>query len=105
VTISGHDASLDPTGWTGLLIVQGALTIRGGFQSRGTVVAQTDLSVLGNGAGLHRGALLAYGRADGMLTTSDHTLIWNCGYARLGGGWIPNGWLTVPGTYKEPPQS
>jgi hypothetical protein len=107
VDISGN-APLDASGiFSGMLIVAGSLTIHGSFQMHGMVYVQNDFTYLGTGAGQIVGAVLSQNIRDTSATSIDtdtggnSTIIWNCNYAKTGGGYLPPTFTIEPGTYKE----
>ena len=107
VDISGN-APLDASGiFSGMLIVAGSLTIHGSFQMHGLVYVQNDFTYLGTGAGQITGAVLSQNIRDTSATSIDtdtggnSTIIWNCDYAKRGGGYLPPTFTIEPGTYKE----
>jgi hypothetical protein len=107
VNIDGN-APLDASGiFSGMLIVAGSLTIHGSFQMHGLVYVQNDFTYLGTGAGQITGAVLSQNIRDTSATSIDtdtggnSTIIWNCDYAKRGGGYLPPTFTIEPGTYKE----
>ena len=90
-----------------MLIVAGSLTIHGSFQMHGLVYVQNDFTYLGTGAGQITGAVLSQNIRDTSATSIDtdtggnSTIIWNCDYAKKGGGYLPPTFTIEPGTYKE----
>jgi hypothetical protein len=107
VDIDGN-APLDGSGiFSGMLIVAGSLTIHGSFQMHGLVYVQNDFTYLGTGAGQITGAVLSQNIRDTSATSIDtdtggnSTIIWNCDYAKRGGGYLPPTFTIEPGTYKE----
>jgi hypothetical protein len=101
-------APLDASGiFSGMLIVAGSLTIHGSFQMHGLVYVQNDFTYLGTGAGQITGAVLSQNIRDTSATSIDtdtggnSTIIWNCDYAKKGGGYLPPTFTIEPGTYKE----
>ena len=107
VDIAGN-APLDASGiFSGMLIVAGSLTIHGSFQMHGLVYVQNDFTYLGTGAGQITGAVLSQNIRDTSATSIDtdtggnSTIIWNCDYAKKGGGYLPPTFTIEPGTYKE----
>jgi hypothetical protein len=107
VDIDGN-APLDASGiFSGMLIVAGSLTIHGSFQMHGLVYVQNDFTYLGTGAGQITGAVLSQNIRDTSATSIDtdtggnSTIIWNCDYAKRGGGYLPPTFTIEPGSYKE----
>jgi Tfp pilus assembly protein PilX len=107
VDIDGN-APLDATGIvSGMLIVAGTLTIHGNFQMHGTVYVLNDFTYLGTGTGQIVGAVVSQNVRDVSVTSIDtdtggnSTIIWNCSYARTGGGQLPQAFTIEAGTYKE----
>jgi len=107
VDIHGN-APLDASGiFSGMLIVAGALSISGSFQMHGMVYVQNDFTYLGTGAGQIVGAVLSQNIRDVSATTIDtdvsgnSTIVWNCNYAKTGGGQLPQTFTIESGTYKE----
>jgi Tfp pilus assembly protein PilX len=91
----------------GLIIVAGSLNIHGDFHMRGMVYVQNDFTYLGTGTGQIEGAVLSQNVRDTSATSIDSntggnsTIIWNCDYAKSGGGYLPPTFTIEPGTYKE----
>jgi len=91
----------------GLIIVAGSLNIHGDFHMRGMVYVQNDFTYLGTGTGQIEGAVLSQNVRDTSATSIDSntggnsTIIWNCDYAKTGGGYLPPTFTIEPGTYKE----
>jgi len=107
VDIHGN-APVDESGiFSGMLIVAGALSISGSFQMHGTVYVLNDFTYLGTGTGQIVGAVLSQNVRDVSATTIDtdtsgnSTIIWNCSYAKTGGGQLPQTFTIETGTYKE----
>jgi len=91
----------------GMIIVAGSLNIHGDFHMRGMVYVQNDFTYLGTGTGQIEGAVLSQNVRDTSATSIDSntggnsTIIWNCAYAKTGGGYLPPTFTIEPGTYKE----
>ncbi len=107
VDIHGN-APLDATGiFSGMLIVAGALSISGNIQIHGLVYVLNDFTYLGTGAGQIVGAVVSQNVRDVSVTSIDtdtggnSTVIWDCSYARNGGGQLPQSFTIEAGTYKE----
>ena len=107
VDIDGN-SPLDASGiFSGMLIVAGSLTIHGSFQMHGLVYVQNDFTYLGTGTGQITGAVISQNIRDTSATSIDtnaignSTIIWNCDYAKRGGGYLPPTFTIEPGTYKE----
>jgi hypothetical protein len=107
VDIHGN-APLDATGiLSGMLIVAGALSISGNFQMHGMVYVLNDFTYLGTGAGQIVGGVVSQNVRDVSVTSIDtdtggnSTIIWDCSYARTGGGQLPQSFTIEAGTYKE----
>jgi len=107
VDIHGN-APLDATGiLSGMLIVAGALSISGNFQMHGMVYVLNDFTYLGTGAGQIVGGVVSQNVRDVSVTSIDtdtggnSTIIWDCSYARTGGGQLPQAFTIEAGTYKE----
>src|SRR5712692_5053419 len=92
---------------SGMLIVAGSLTIHGNFKMNGMVYVLNDFTYLGTGNGQIVGAVMSQNIRDTSATSIDtdtsgnSTIIWNCGYARTGGGQLPQTFTIESGTYKE----
>jgi hypothetical protein len=92
---------------SGMLIVAGSLTIHGNFKMNGMVYVMNDFTYLGTGNGQIVGAVMSQNIRDTSATSIDtdtsgnSTIIWNCGYAKTGGGQLPQTFTIEPGTYKE----
>jgi Tfp pilus assembly protein PilX len=107
VDIHGN-APLDTSGiFSGMLIVAGSLSISGTFQMHGTVYMLNDFTYLGTGTGQIVGAVVSQNIRDTSATSIDadtggnSTIIWNCNYAKTGGGQLPQTFTIETGTYKE----
>ena len=108
VDIDGNAAAGAGSGiFSGMLIVAGSLTIHGNFQMHGLVYVQNDFTYLGTGNGQITGAVLSQNIRDTSATSIDtdtdgnSTIIWNCEYAKKGGGYLPPTFTIEPGSYKE----
>jgi hypothetical protein len=101
------DAPADASGrWSGWLIVNGSVAVRGGVQMIGYVHAQGAVSYRGPGTGAVAGAIVS--RSIGEATASVDggatgalALVYDCGKARSGGDTIPGRWALKTGTYRE----
>jgi len=107
VDIDGN-AQLDGSHiFSGMLIVAGSLNIHGNFQMHGMVYVMNDFTYLGTGTGQIVGAVMSQNVRDTSATSIDtdtsgnSTIIWNCGYARTGGGQLPQTFTIESGTYRE----
>jgi len=107
VDIHGN-APADPSGiFSGWLIVAGSLSIAGNVQMHGMIYALNDLSYTGTGTGQIDGAVITQNVRDSTSTVIDTNaggnakIIYNCNYAKTGGGQIPQGFRIKAGTYKE----
>jgi Tfp pilus assembly protein PilX len=107
VDIHGN-APADESGvFSGYLIVAGTLSISGTFQMHGTVYVLNDFTYQGTGNGQIVGAVLSQNVRDVSATsidtdtTGNSTIVWNCGYAKTGGGQLPQTFTIKTGTYKE----
>ncbi len=107
VDIHGN-APADASGiFSGMLIVAGSLSISGSFQMHGMVYVLNDFTYLGTGAGQIIGAVMSQNIRDTSTTSIDtttggnSTIVWNCGYAKTGGGQLPQTFTIESGTYKE----
>ena len=107
VDVHGN-ASLDASGiFSGMLIVAGSLSISGNFQMHGMVYVLNDFTYMGTGTGQIVGAVMSQNVRDTSATSIDtdtsgnSTIIWNCGYAKTGGGQLPQTFTIESGTYKE----
>jgi len=107
VDIHGN-APLDASGiFSGMLIVAGSLSISGNFQMHGMVYVLNDFTYMGTGTGQIVGAVMSQNIRDTSATSIDtdtsgnSTIVWNCGYAKTGGGQLPQTFTIESGTYKE----
>jgi Tfp pilus assembly protein PilX len=107
VDIHGN-AALDASGiFSGKLIVAGSLSISGNFQMHGLVYTLNDFTYMGTGTGQIVGAVISQNIRDFSATTIDadaagnSTIIWNCNYAKTGGGQVPPTFTIQSGSYKE----
>lgn len=112
--ITGNAAQyVDPvTGknvFKGWLIVNGTAAIDGVMQMRGLLYVVNDLTYQGVGYGQIEGAVISQNVRDTSKTAIDSdtggnsTIIYNCEYAKYGGGALklPQSFRIKPGTYKE----
>ena len=102
------NAPLDASGvFKGMLIVAGSLSISGNFQMNGMIYVQNDFTYQGTGTGQINGAVISQNVRDTSATSIDtdtggnSTIIWNCSYAKTGGGQLPQTFTIEPGSYKE----
>lgn len=107
LTIHGNPG-LDADGiFKGVIVVAGSLSISGNFQMHGFVYVQNDFTYMGTGTGQIVGAVMSQNIRDTSATSIDtdtggnSTIVWNCGYAKSGGGQLPQTFTIEPGTYKE----
>ncbi|HET8576709.1 MAG TPA: hypothetical protein VFO18_06400 [Methylomirabilota bacterium] len=107
VDIHGNSEA-DPSGYfSGMIIVAGTLAIAGDFHMHGLLYVINDLSYTGTGSGEIDGAVISQNIRDISSTSIDTNaggnarIIYNCSYAKNGGGWIPQGFRIKAGTYKE----
>ena len=107
VDIHGN-APADSSGiFSGMLIVAGSLSISGNFQMHGMTYALNDFTYMGTGTGQIVGAVMSQNIRDTSATSIDtdtggnSTIIWNCNYAKTGGGQLPQTFTIETGTYKE----
>jgi hypothetical protein len=107
VTIHGN-APADTSGiFSGWLIVAGSLSISGDFRMRGMIYVLNDLTYTGTGTGRIDGAIITQNIRDTSSTSIDTNaagnaaIYYNCGYAKTGGGQVPQTWTIESGTYKE----
>jgi Tfp pilus assembly protein PilX len=107
VSIHGG-APADSSGiFSGWLIVAGSLSISGNFQMQGMIYVQNDLTYTGTGTGQIDGAIISQNIRDVSATIIDTNtggnaaIIYNCNYAKHGGGQVPQTWTIESGTYKE----
>jgi hypothetical protein len=74
---------------------------------RGMIYVLNDMTYTGTGTGQIDGAILTQNVRDTSSTTIDTNtggnaaIYYNCGYARTGGGQVPQTWTIESGTYKE----
>ena len=107
VTVHGNAPSSSDGIFHGLLIVNGSLSISGNFQMYGLVYATNDFTYTGTGTGQIVGAVVSRNIRDTSSTTVDTntggnaSIIYNCNYAKTGGGQSNPGFLPEKGTYKE----
>ena len=91
----------------GVIVVNGSLAINGDFQMYGLVYATNDLTYVGTGTGQIVGAAISRNIRDTSATSIDTNtggnaaIIYNCNYAKTGGGMSNPGFLPEKGTYKE----
>jgi hypothetical protein len=100
--------SADPSGiFSGWLFVNGVLSVDGNFRMRGLAYAQNDISYHGVGTGGIYGAMISRNIRDLSSTSIDSDLLgnalvnYNCGFARAGGGQVPDSWTITRDTYRE----
>jgi len=107
VTIHGNAPSSPDGIFHGVIVVNGSLSISGNFQMYGLVYATNDLTYVGTGTGQIVGAALSRNIRDTSATSIDTNtggnaaIIYNCNYAKTGGGQTNPGFLPEKGTYKE----
>jgi hypothetical protein len=101
-------APLDASGiFSGWIISNGGINISGNFQMHGMVYAVNDISYTGTGTGEIVGQMISQNVRDTVATSIDTNtggnaaIIYNCAYAKTGGGQIPQSWFLKAGTYKE----
>ncbi len=100
-------APADRTGiFSGWLIIAGSLSISGSFQMHGMAYVLNDLSYTDARGGQIEGAVITQNtrRTSTTIDTNtggNATIVYNCSYARTGGGQIPQTWMIKLGTYKE----
>ena len=98
------DASGIFSGW---IISNGGINISGDFRMHGMVYAVNDISYTGTGTGEIVGQMISQNIRDTVATSIDTNtggnaaVIYNCAYAKTGGGQIPQSWFVKAGTYKE----
>lgn len=107
VSIHGG-APAAPSGiFSGWIISNGGISISGDFRMHGMVYAVNDISYTGTGTGEIVGQMISQNIRDTVATSIDTNtggnaaVIYNCAYAKTGGGQIPQGWFLKAGTYKE----
>jgi hypothetical protein len=107
VAIHGNAGSGDDGVFSGLLFVNGTLSIDGSFAMHGFAYAQNDISYHGIGTGGVWGAMMSRNIRDLSSTSIDSDLLgqslinYNCGYIKTGGDKLPKSWSLEAGTYKE----
>jgi Tfp pilus assembly protein PilX len=107
VTVHGGAPSSADGIFHGLLIVNGSLAISGDFQMYGFAYATNDFTYTGTGTGQIVGAVVSRNIRDTSSTSIDTntggnaSIIYNCNYAKTGGGQSNPGFLPEKGTYKE----
>jgi hypothetical protein len=107
VTVHGNAPSSADGIFHGLLIVNGTVSISGDFQMYGLVYATNDFNYTGTGTGQIVGAVVSRNIRDTSASTIDTntggnaSIIYNCSYAKTGGGQSNPGFLPEKGTYKE----
>jgi len=98
------DASGIFSGW---IISNGGINISGDFRMHGMVYAVNDIAYTGTGTGEIVGQMISQNIRDTVATSIDTNtggnaaVIYNCAYAKTGGGQIPQSWFVKAGTYKE----
>jgi hypothetical protein len=106
VEIHGN-ASLDPDGFKGWIVVNGSLLISGQFRADGLIYVQNDLTYSGIGDSQVTGAVITRNIRDTSYTSIDGDLggnaivVYDCAKARTGAGFIPENWMIKTGTYRE----
>ena len=107
VTIHGNAPSSADGIFHGLLIVNGTVSISGDFQMYGLAYATNDFNYTGTGTGQIVGAVVSRNIRDTSASTIDTntggnaSIVYNCNYAKTGGGQSNPGFLPEKGTYKE----
>jgi len=113
VQIDGHPF-IDPSGnFAGVIIVNGSLDIAGGMQINGLVYVVNDLTYNATGSGAINGLVITQNIRDTAATAISgappeggprRTSMINFDCQRASGqGFIPPGFVLVPGTYRERP--
>jgi hypothetical protein len=99
------NAPSDASGiFSGVLVVAGSLSISGNFQMHGFIYVQNHFTYVGAGTAEIVGAVLSQNVRDTSATSIDTgsaSIIWNCSYAKTGGGQLPQTFTIQSGTYKE----
>ena len=109
VDIAGASAA-DPGGvFRGWLFVNGGLSIAGDFRMEGLAYAQNELSYRGGassgiaGAVITRETCAAPCRRESIPSLSERArIIYDCSLAKTGANFVPDVWIVMPGTYREP---
>ncbi len=108
VDIGGADAAADPSGvFRGWLFVNGGLSIIGDFQMEGLAYAQNELSYRGSSSKI-AGAVVTRNVRRAAPTRIDSEplgttrIMYDCSLAKTGANFIPDVWIVMPGTYREP---
>ncbi len=107
VDIHGNPVADGSGIFSGILFVNGTLSIDGNFKMHGFAYAQNDVTYHGVGAGGVYGAVMSRNIRDTSSTSIDSDLLgnalinFNCAYAENGGGSLPPTWSIESGTYKE----
>jgi hypothetical protein len=93
---------VDPTGFHGVLVVNGGLRIAGDMTMHGLVYAVSDVSYSGNAGGAVNGLVISQNVRDGAGSSvgGESTITFDCADAR-GAGYLPSGWFLRAGSYKE----
>jgi hypothetical protein len=97
-----------PSGtFRGWIVVNGSVSIMGNFQMQGLVYAVNDLTYNGTGTGQISGQVVTQNIRFTSSTTIDTSssgnsdIAYNCNDARTGGGFVPQSWRVLAGTWKE----
>lgn len=98
VVVIDGDATLNPgataSGWKGVLLVEGSVTIGAGIDARGVIAARDDVLQLG---GRVSGLVVGSGHDDGLVAVAeDGTVLYSCGDVRTAGGTGFGGWRPLP---------
>lgn len=105
VSINGNPF-VDPTGFHGILVVNGGLSISGNMTVHGLLYAVNDFNYTGTGTGGINGLVISQNIRDTVASSVDTTaggnsqITFNCMDAQ-GDGYFPQGWFLQTGTYKE----
>jgi hypothetical protein len=105
VSINGNPF-VDPTGFHGIMVVNGGLTINGSMTVHGLLYAVNDFNYTGTGTGSLNGLVISQNIRDTVASSVDTTaggnsnITFNCADAQ-GAGYFPQGWFLQAGTYKE----
>ncbi len=97
---------VDPTGFHGVLVVNGGLGITGGMILHGLVYALGEFNDTGSASGSINGLVISQNIRDTIPSSvdstagSNSTITFDCTDAR-GAGYLPSGWFLRAGTYKE----
>lgn len=105
VSINGNPF-IDPTGFHGIIVANGGISISGNMTIHGLLYAVNDFNYSGTGTGSISGLVISQNIRDTIASSVDSTTVgnsaitFNCADAQ-GAGYLSQGWFLKTGSYKE----